>query len=293
VPQAPGRSGALLGADAQPDGTVGRRRFWRGTFLFRPETTQAGAGFKDFRPLRHDRRTDVITPVDNDDLKKTHEFLPWSDRQNRGTVDDFYDRLEALINPRPLDPEARLVALVDALAESAQRRVTSIANAERYLAGHPTVIPMPVGYTIFETGGAWEDYSTPSRDMRLLIAIDTVVGFPGEVRRRADRFGLQAGPALDEMVRRLEVRLRAELGRRSFAYTRSDGSAQTLTLTDLVARAAAFEVAWNPNDCVEIRWGAPEGSPERRTCGRQAPAEQRQRMAEYRAWFHTRKRPVR
>ncbi|MFP6686664.1 MAG: NlpC/P60 family protein, partial [Polyangiaceae bacterium] len=53
VPQGVGSYGVLVGADAQPDGTVGRRRFWRGSFLFKPDTTEAGAGFKAFRPIRY------------------------------------------------------------------------------------------------------------------------------------------------------------------------------------------------------------------------------------------------
>jgi hypothetical protein len=293
VPQAPGRPGVLVGADAQPDGTVGRRRFWRGTFLFRPETDEAGAGFKDFRPLRYRRADEALEPVRNDELKRTREFLRFSDEQNRGSVDDFYDRMEALASPRPLDPEVRLLGLVEALAESAQRRVTSVANGEKYAATHPAAVTMPSGYAIFETQGPWEDFATPSRDMRLLIAIDTVAGFPAEVRRRPARFGLAAGPALDETVARLEARLKAELGRRTFVYTRSDGAPQTLSLADLVGRAAALEVAYNPNDCVEHRWAAPDGTPERAACKRQAPPEQRARMEQYRGWFHARRRPVR
>jgi len=49
-----------------------------------------------------------------------------------------------------------------------RRRVVSVDNAEAYLARHPGIVPMPEGYAIFETTGPWEDYSTPSRDMRLL-----------------------------------------------------------------------------------------------------------------------------
>ena len=33
---------------------------------------------------------------------------------------------------------------------------------------------MPDGPAIFETTGAWEDFATPSRDLRLLIAMDVV-----------------------------------------------------------------------------------------------------------------------
>jgi hypothetical protein len=40
---------------------------------------------------------------------------------------------------------------------------------------------MPDGAAIFETSGAWEDFSTPSRDLHLVIAIDVVQDFPDRV----------------------------------------------------------------------------------------------------------------
>src|SRR5262249_16388005 len=49
---------------------------------------------------------------------------------------------------------------------------------------------MPDGAAIFETSGAWEDFSTPSRDLRLLIAIDVVLGFPDRVARRPERYAM-------------------------------------------------------------------------------------------------------
>ncbi len=52
-PQGVSDYGVLIGADAQPDGTVGRRRFWRGSFLFTPKTDLVGAGFKGWRPVRY------------------------------------------------------------------------------------------------------------------------------------------------------------------------------------------------------------------------------------------------
>jgi hypothetical protein len=54
-----------------------------------------------------------------------------------------------------------------------------------------------------------------------------------------------------------------------------------------------LERAYNVNDCVELRWGAPEKSDEAVTCKRRAPGAQRTKMAEYRAWFHERRRPPR
>ena len=91
----------------------------------------------------------------------------------------------------------------------------------------------------------------------------------------------------------LERRLPDALRARTFTYRRSDGATLTLTLADVVARATAFETAYDPNDCVEVRWGAPAGAPELATCQRRAPAEQQARMESYRAWFHDRTRPPR
>jgi hypothetical protein len=127
--------------------------------------------------------------------------------------------------------------------------------------------------------------------MRLLIAMDTVVGFPAVLRRSPARFGVPAGDvdAEVEEVRAFQAR---DLASRTFTYRRSDGVAQTLSLADVVARREHFEIAYNPNDCVEIRWGAPPGAPERASCRRHAPAFQRALMAEYREWFATRRRPL-
>jgi hypothetical protein len=53
-------------------------------------------------------------------------------------------------------------------------------------------------------------------------------------------------------------------------------------------------MAYNLNDCVELRWGAGEGSDEAATCKRRAPEAQRKKMAsDYRPWFAERRRPPR
>jgi hypothetical protein len=293
IPQGADATGVLLAADAQPDGTVGRRRFWRGTFLFTPDAADVGPGFKAFRPARWDRAAGAVVVATNAELATTDEHPRWSERQYVGSSDDFYDAVEALINPRPLDPDEALVALVDALEEAAVRRVVSVDNGADWTATHPeTTIEMPEGHDVFETEGPWEDYATPSRDMRLLIAVDTVRTFPDAVTRRPELYGVPAAE-LDGVAAGLRARLDVELAGRSFRYRRSDGSPWTLTLADLVERAEGFEVAYNPNDCVEVRWAAPEGSDERSTCARRAPAAQLALMEAYRAWFRARSRPPR
>src|SRR5687768_6340407 len=118
--------------------------------------------------------------------------------------------------------------------------------------------------------------------MRLLIAIDTVLGFRDTVKRQPARFGLTAGPSLEAALGKLDGLLERELARRTLGYVRSDDSKQELDLAAIVRRKKDFEMAYNPNDCVEVRWAAPEGSDERATCKRRAPRNQLARMAEYR-----------
>ena len=152
---------------------------------------------------------------------------------------------------------------------------------------------MPDGPAIFETTGAWEDFATPSRDLRLLIAIDVVRNFPDRVARRPDRYAMPSGKSVADVKAELDGMLATELSARQFAYTRTDGSQWTLSLKDVVDRVALLEMAYNVNDCVELRWGAAEKSEEASTCKRRAPSSQRSKMTEYRAWFHERRRPPR
>ena len=129
--------------------------------------------------------------------------------------------------------------------------------------------------------------------MRLLIAIDVVRGFPKRVARRPQRYAMPADDSRDEVEAELRKLLEREAGARKFQYTRSDGSSFELSLAEVLSRAPSLEMAYNPNDCPEIRWGAPEGSDELSTCRRHAPRSHRERMKRYRTWFATRQRPRR
>jgi hypothetical protein len=101
------------------------------------------------------------------------------------------------------------------------------------------------------------------------------------------------GQSVASVKARLESVLASELSTRKFSYPRTNGSQWTLTLKDVIDRTTELEMAYNLNDCVELRWGAPEGSEEASTCKRRASKAQTAKMTNYRVWFHERRRPPR
>jgi len=282
-------SGILLAVDAQPDKTVARKQYWRGNFMFAVDPALGGAGFKHFRPIVWSG--DTLRALSNEQIADNPDYGDYSLEQYTSGVDGFYDRVDEVISPEPRTVDQVFGDLIEALDQQVRGRLLSVANGEDYLAAHPAVITMPEGAALFQTEGAWEDYSTPSRDLRLLIAIDVVRGFPAQVLRRPERYRLRPGTDPDALEHDLRDMLAEETTARTFEYTRSDGSRWTLRLADVLERDLALEMGYNPNDCIEVRWGAPEGSEEMETCRRHAPAEQRRRMEAQRHWFRDRNRP--
>jgi hypothetical protein len=62
-------------------------------------------------------------------------------------------------------------------------------------------------------------------------------------------------------------------------------------MAEILIRRDAFEMAYNPNDGIEIRWGAPEKSDEMAKCHRHAPSSQLEKMKSVRTWFNKRLHP--
>jgi len=291
VPQTDDAPGRLLAVDAEPDGTIGIKRFWRGNFLFETDRVVGEPGFKAFRPVVRERG--MLRTLANAVVAASGEFAPFSLEQRGLAKSAFYDRMEALINPDRLDPETAYLDLHRALHELLLVRVLSVGNGLKQARENPgVIIPMPRGRGIFQSAGPWEDFSTPNRDMRLLIALDALADFPEKVFRTPALYRLSKRTKpeiLQARLRELHAKWSAEM---TIAYERSDGSSRTLTFEDVLARHEAFEMGYNPNDGPEIRWGAPEGGDEIASCRRRAPADQRRRMLESRDWFRTRRFPV-
>ena len=291
LPQTDTEPGTLLSVDAQPDGTVGIKRFWKGNFLFTTSDVIGDPGFKAFRPIvLKDGHPGLLN---NADLTSKQGLTIFSLQQKGLSGESFYRTMERIINPKPLDPETALLDLVEALYEQLLVRITSVNVGENYMKSHPgAVIPMPSRAAgVFQTGGQWEDFSTPNRDLRLLIAIDAVLDFPDRIIRTPDDFKMSVLQSPETVKKNLEALLTKKLSELKITYTRSNGVEQILSLSEILKRKEAFEMGYNPNDGIEIRWGAPDNSEERSSCKRHVAPGQLESMRSVRIWFSKRLHP--
>ncbi len=292
VPEMNGKPGVFLAVDAEPDGSITRKRFWRGNFLFVHDPALGSPGFKRFRPIVRGK-SGSLRRLANAEITDSPQYADFSLDQSKMSAEDFYDRMDDVMSPEPLDPVKAMTDAIESLNEQVKTRVTAVENGRQYQKKNAGEVAMPNGSSIFATTGAWEDYSTPARDLRLLIAIDVVRGFPDRLIRRAQRYAMPSDRSIADVKSELQGVLASELASRKISYTRSDGSRWTVSLKEIVDRAPHFEMAYNPNDCVEVRWGASEGSDEASTCQRHAPQAQREKMSsKYRTWFHERHWPT-
>ena len=92
-PQRKARRASFSPSTAQPDGTVARKRFWRGNFLFAQDPALGGPGFKRFRPVVLGKNG-VLRRVSNDEIAKNSQYADFSVDQSHLGVEDFYDRMD-------------------------------------------------------------------------------------------------------------------------------------------------------------------------------------------------------
>src|SRR6185295_10602433 len=135
VVQTADAGGILFAVDAQPDGTVGRKRFWRGNFLFAVDPALGGAGFKHFRPIV--AAGPRLRALDNGEIRADRSYGDFSLEQYAAGVEGFYDRMDDLLSPTPMDPARVLRETIQALDEQVHARVESVANGEAYVARTP------------------------------------------------------------------------------------------------------------------------------------------------------------
>jgi hypothetical protein len=110
---------------------------------------------------------------------------------------------------------------------------------------------------IFLAGGQWEDFSTPNRDLRLLIAMDAVLEFPDRVASSPEDYDISSLSSPEKEKKKLQELLDKKVSELSITYTRTDGSEQKLTIKEILERRDAFEMGYNPNDGVSKFAGEP------------------------------------
>ena len=191
-----------------PDGSITRKRFLARQF---PVRARPRAGQPRLQALRAPscatRNGGPLRRLSNAEIARNPQYADFSLEQSQMSMEDFYDRMDDVMSPDQLDPVKAMTDAVASLNEQVKTRVTSVENGRKWQEKAGSDTAMPNGASIFETTGAWEDYSTPARDFRLLIAIDVVRGFPDHVARRAEPLrdtGRQDGAA--DMKRRVAGR---------------------------------------------------------------------------------------
>lgn len=288
VPQTEARMGMINAVDGHPDQSISHKRFNRALFSFYHQVPTGG--FKHFRPAIVDG--DRIRPMTNAELQ-ARGFAPVSSQQASFERDqDFYRTVNRLVNPQPMDPVVAYRGIIEILHQYALDRVDAVQLGVEFMQQNNwRVVQMPSDARIFETIGDWEDYSTPARDMRFLVAMDEVEEFPDMVRREPELFQMR-GRRFEE-VRQELLRLKRQMTESmSITYRGSDGTNRTLTLAELMRRKQGFEVSYNPNDCIEVRWAESSSSAAMQACTRRHPENQRPLMNRFRGWFAERRRPA-
>ncbi|MGB9163369.1 MAG: hypothetical protein WCC41_02770, partial [Rhodomicrobium sp.] len=144
VPQSDGSAGVFFAVDGQPDATVARKRFWRGNFLFAQGAAFGGPGFKHFRPIEA-KGGGALRRLANAEIAKNPQFGDFSLEQSRLGAEDFYDRMDDVMSPEPLDPSRALKEVLNSLEEQVKARVTSVENGRKFQNSGKGEAEMPDG----------------------------------------------------------------------------------------------------------------------------------------------------
>lgn len=282
--------GLLFGVDAHPDRTVSRKRFSQGTFGFN-HRVQTG-GFKAFRPIAvSNGRCHYLS---NDEIRGHPDLGDFSLQQTRFKRNrEFYAAVNRTLNPRPTDPRELYRSKLAGLAEVLTERKTAVEVGIRYMTNTGwREVPMPRGRAIFQTVGPWEVVATPSRDLRLLQTIRDVRSFPRFALRNKSQFKLPANCDRRCLRKQLQAIYRKRATQPIVTYVRSNGEKMSLSIDDIMQRRQRLQMAYNPNDCIEVRWGARPGTAEQKSCKRRAPPYQLRKMLLARRWFLRLRLPV-
>jgi len=271
--------GRIQFMDAHPDNTITHEYYDLRFVRARPGQ---GAGFKNWRPVRlvgYRPGPDGALLGGHMVLAANSEIPDFSDEQYYGngprpgddswadstfTLNgeklDYYDYVRAMVGNGKLefDPVKEVAEMVESNCNDLHYRAQAVDLA--IAAGiQNRAEPDRLPRNIYGTSGDWETFSTPSRDARLKTAFK-------ELRDKAQRFVemYQSGDLKhliytgSDIVGDMLAAYDRESAKCSVSYTRSNGSAVTLSYED--ARKRLFQISFDPYQCMELRWGATDPS---------------------------------
>src|SRR5262245_20580008 len=86
-----------------------------------------GPGFKRFRPIVRNGNG-VMRRLTSGEIAKDPQYGDFSLDQAQLGVEDFYDRMDDVMSPAPLDPLRAMKEAITSLEEQVKTRVTSVEN---------------------------------------------------------------------------------------------------------------------------------------------------------------------
>jgi hypothetical protein len=267
------RDGRIRYIDAHPDNSLTRGFYDLRFVRARPGM---GAGFKNWRPLHllGARRQAGVYIGGHVALAANADIADFSLTQFYGTgprpADSDWKSGRFLLNGRQVSYHDYVRAMMaggalrfDPLAEVRDMVASNCADlGYRADAVNLALVaglqnrPQPprLPPNIYGTEGAWETYSTPSRDARLKTAFkelrDAVERFMALWRAHDARLNYRGTDLAADM---LAVYARGAAAC-TIGYVRSDGSPVRLGYEE--ARRRLFRMSFDPYQCVERRWGA-------------------------------------
>jgi hypothetical protein len=259
--------------DAHPDNSLTRGVYGK---AYKRDAPAVGAGFKRWRPqtlVGATQHSDGSYQGGRIVLAADKDLADWSDEQffgtdtnrpkvwnlgrfvHEGETLEYYEFVRKRLASANFkyDPLEETRSMVRVLCEDLKYRVDAV-NAAIKVRMHQRPQPDRLPDNIYGTSGDWEIYSTPSRDARLRTAFkelrDEVARFL-ELSAAGSKRLAYAGSNLRSDLRDVYV---TEAKACMLAYTRSNGSAQQMSLLDVTRRLPYL--SFDPYHCVERRWGA-------------------------------------
>ena len=86
--------------------------------------------------------------LSNEEIAKNPQYADFSLEQAKLGVEAFYDRMDDVMSPAPLDPTRAMTEAIAALEEQVKARVTSVENGRKFQNSGRGVAEMPDGAAI-------------------------------------------------------------------------------------------------------------------------------------------------